>query len=964
MLGPVDVFVDGVARPVSGARRKAVLAVLALAGGDLVPADRLIEMVWGDEPPATALNTLQSHISYLRRLLGGRSGIVARPPGYLLSDELAATDLQVAVDLINRGRQSDNPATAVSHLAAAVALWRGHPLADVSESAGLEAQAQRLRTLQQEAVFALIDARLALGEHDLLIPDLDHLVRQHPFHEGFHGQLMLTLYRVGRQADALATFNRLRRTLDEELGIAPGYAVRQLEAAILRQDPALARAARGSTVAVAPDARTNGRVNGAAGRGRPLSAPRQLPAGVAGFTGRAVQLYELDEALNGAAPHLAPAVCVISGTAGLGKTTLALHWAQRVASQFPDGQLYLNLRGFDPNSPPLRQQETVRALLEALAVRPEQIPSSVDAQVALYRGLLAERRVLVVLDNARDADQVRPLLPGAPPCVAVVTSRDQLAGLVATHGARPVMLDLLSRDEARRMLEHRLGGARVAAEPDAVDEIITRCAGLPLALAVISARAATNPRAALRALAADLGDAAGGLDALAGGDAAADVRTVFACSYRQLSPPAARLFRLLGLTPTPAISTAAAASLAGVGVREVRRIMTELVGAHLVVEQAPGRYTLHDLLRAYAGELVRGHDTEPSRQAATGRLFDHYLHTAHAAARLLNPHRYAITLAAVGPGVTTDGLADHNQALEWLGAERPALLAALHRAAGSGGDRHAWQLAWTLGDVLDRQGRWHDLVEAAHAAFAAAQRLADPAAQALAHRLLVLGLSRLERLAEAHAHGQQALELYRRSGDRQGQAHAHRALTRVLERLGRHAEALDHARCALDLYRASGLRDGQATALNSVGWFLALLGDHRGALSACTEALRLQQELGDHFGQAASWDSLGYANHHLGRHDAAVDCYRRAIDLFRDLGDRYNEADCLAHLAETQDAIGDPDAAQLAWTRALRILDDLGHPDAEQVRLRLTRARLPSGGRARAVGPARHPSGQPAGLTT
>src|SRR5262249_40894759 len=462
---------------------------------------------------------------------------------------------------------------------------------------------------------------------------------------------------------------------------------------------------------------------GAAGEGR--GVPRQLPKAPVAFTGRVRELDRLNEALTAVLDPAEPAdervgvvvISAIAGTAGVGKTALAVHWAHQVADRFPDGQLYVNLRGFDQVGAVMGYAEAGRGFRDALGVPVAGIPVGVDAQAALYRSVLAGRRMLVVLDNARDPGQVRPLLPAAPGCLVLVTSRNQLCGLVAADGARLLTLDLLTRAEARTLLARRLGPDRTAAEPDAVEEIITRCARLPLALAVVAARAATHPRFPLHALTADLRGVHDRLDALDGGDLATDVRAVFSWSYQALGGGAARLFRLLGLHPGPDISTPApvtpppaAASLAARPAPGARALLAELARANLVVEHAPGRHTSHDLLRVYASQLAQTIDSDGERRAATGRMLDHYLHTAYAADRMLYPARDPIMLAPLRPGVTPEQPADHQQALAWFTAEHPALLAAVEYAGATGWDTHTWQLAWTLWTFLHWQGHWHDQV--------------------------------------------------------------------------------------------------------------------------------------------------------------------------------------------------------------------------------------------------------------
>jgi tetratricopeptide (TPR) repeat protein len=666
--------------------------------------------------------------------------------------------------------------------------------------------------------------------------------------------------------------------------------------------------------------------------------PAQLPADVYGFAGRSEHLVRLDTLLAGAARDAPTAVVIsaVSGTAGVGKTALAVHWAHRVADRFPDGQLYVNLRGFDPGGQQMAPAAAIRGFLDALSVPAERIPPSLDAQAALYRSLLAGRRVLVVLDNARDAEQVRPLLPGTPTALVVATSRNQLTSLVAVDGAHPLTLDLLTEAEARELLARRLGPDRVAAEPQAVKQIVGCCAQLPLALAIAAGRA-EQTRFSLATLASELAEASGRLDVLDAGDAAGQVRAVFSWSYTALSSAAARLFRLLGLHSGPDLSAAAAASLAGLPLAEIRRLLAELVRASLLTEHTPGRYGFHDLLRAYAADLTHIHDPDHQRRAALSRMLDHYLHTAHTAALLLDPHRDLITLALTPPGsgVTLEQPADYRQALAWIAADHLVLLAAVGRAAEAGFDTHAWQLAWTLTTFLYRRGHWHDLITSWQTALPAAGRLNHPAAQAHAHRLLASALTRLGRHPDAHTHLQHALHLYTNTGDHTGQAHTHLDLGMLWERQGRPEQALDHAQQALTLHRAAGDRRGQATALNNVGWDHILLGDHQQALTCCQQALTLLQELGHREGQAATLDSIGYAHYHLGHHTQAADCYQHALTLYRDLGDRYNEATILTHLGDTQHAAGDSAAARTAWQLVLDIFSDLDHPDTDTIRSKL-----------------------------
>jgi DNA-binding SARP family transcriptional activator/Tfp pilus assembly protein PilF len=910
ILGPIRVGAAGREVTIAG-RDGILLGMLLLYANQPVTTDRLIDAIWPANPPRNARNQLQGCVSRLRKRLSdaGISGqvIVTELAGYRATADPDDLDLLAFRRLAakaradaGRGRHDE----ARAGFRAALDLWHGPALAGVNSLAvGLEEE-------RAQVTEACLEVELAAGGGSELVAESTDLVRQHPHREGLHRVLMLALYRAGRQADALAAYRHARQLLHDELGIEPGSELQQLHQAILNRDPAL-------------DVRS------------PAAAPtlRQLPSDVAGFTGRAEALKALNELLNHGDPPGPVVISAIAGTAGVGKTALAVHWAHKVADQFPDGQLYVNLRGFDPAGLVLPPAEAVRRFLDALGVPAERVPADLDTQAALYRSLVAGKRMLVVLDNARDAEQVRPLLPGSSTVAVVVTSRNRLTPLLVSEGARPLQLDLLSTQEARELLAARLGGERVAAEPEATEAIIAACARLPLALAIAAARAQQSGFT-LRAVADELADAGQRLDALDAGDPASQIRSVLSWSYDALSPPSATLFRLLGLHPGPDISAAAAASLAGHPPVQTRRLLTELTNAGLIAEHRPGRYTWHDLLRAYAAELA-AEDPEPARSAALTRLLDHYTHTAHAAALLLAPARGTIPLDPPQPRTTAECPTDDQQALAWFTAEHFVLLAAVDHAAATGFDTHCWQLAWTLCDFLDRRGHWHDLATTQHTAVAAAGRLNDPIAQACTHRLLASAYTRLGRFDDANTQLRHVLNLTTQTGDLAGQAQTHHNLSHLWGRRGRHREALDHARQALDLFRAAGHRHGQARALNAIGWEHVLLGDHRQALAYCLQALPLFQDLGDRFGHANTWDSLGYAHHHLGDHTEAITCYQRALKLYRDLGHRYYEADTLTHLGDTQHAAGNLHATQTAWKQALAILDDLDHPDADKVQTKL-----------------------------
>jgi tetratricopeptide (TPR) repeat protein/transcriptional regulator with XRE-family HTH domain len=673
------------------------------------------------------------------------------------------------------------------------------------------------------------------------------------------------------------------------------------------------------------------------------AGPAQLPMDVPSFTGRADDLRTLRALLDGADRPPAVLISAIGGTAGVGKTALAVHWAHQVSDRFPDGQLYVNLRGFDPGGAVTDPAEALHGFLTALQVAAQRIPATLEARAALFRSLVAGRRLLVLLDNARDSDQVRHLLPGAPGCLVLVTSRNHLTGLVAAHAARPLILDLLSAAEAEEFLVSRLGSDRVAAEPRAVDDIIARCARLPLALAVVAAHAATAPRLALDGLARQL-DVHRRLDTLTGDAPTADVRAVFSWSYRALTPPAARLFRLLGLHPGPEVTAAAAASLAALPPARAGALLAELTRTNLLTEPARGRYTFHDLLRAYATELVHRHESDDQRRAATGRVLDHYVQTACAADRMIDPYRDPIPVPDPGRGVTPHPLADAGQAMTWFTTERPGLVAAVRLAADAGFDASAWRLAWAVMIFFQRRFHVEDWVSTQRIAVAAAERLADRRAAAEAHRGLGRAYVRSGGTDAAERHLRRAWALFGQLDLPADQAHTSLCLGVMFARQ-RHQlpEAISHTAQALDLARAAGHGRWQAAALNDLGWYHVQQGDPRLAVTYCRQAIDvLRRGVGDPVTGADTWHTLGYARQLLGQHARAEECYRRALRLYRRIGDRYHEAGCHTYLGDNHLAVGDTAAARRAWQAALVILEDLHHPDAEPVRAKLTTA-PPSG---------------------
>lgn len=912
---------------------------MLLHRGRTVDIDALVDGVWGDAPPAGAVPVVRTYVSRLRKLLESTRTpgdsfrvVVSAGRGYALRTDTVVSDLDEFEDAVAEARTENDAgrlAECARLLRSALAAWQGTPLAGVP---GPYARAARDRLTEQRlsALEFRLRVELDLGRHEAVVSELLALRDARPLREGVSELLLIALARCGRKAEALEAYARTRRTLVRELGVEPGPSLRAVHAYLLADDPGLAPPAREPAALAHPPVPES---DPAGTDGTPHQVrPSQLPADSPLFTGRQSELARMDALLADGEGPAAPVVAVIDGMAGAGKTTFAVHWAHRIAHRFPDGSLYVNLRGYDQDSSVMDPSSALKSCLTALGVAPKALPEGLDAQAALYRSVLAGRRVLIVLDNARETGQVRPLLPGSPGCLVVITSRSRLSGLVAGQGAHPLTLGLPTADEAHAMLVRRVGHARVAAEPEAAVDIIDRCARLPLALAIVASRAARHPGFRLADIAAELRADHGSLDAFTGGDAQTDARAVFSWSYHALAPQTAALFRRLALHPGPDITSPSAAALLGVDIRRARALLVELTGTSLIAERAPGRFVFHDLLRAYATELADAEGAEDTRRAALRRLYDHYLHTAHHASRTLGPFRETIALPPPLPGSAPLTFPGKRQATTWLRAERHVLRAVIETAATGGFPDHAWRTAFSLELYLDRLGYWHDLMEINRTSLVCAVSLGDRNGQAHAHRALGFSHTRFGQRDEAHAHLERALLLFGETGDDLGAARARRQIAFLANDEGDHVAALLHYREAHTLYLRQGHRSGEAGVLNEVGWTYILLGEPERALEHCEKAVTLHQEIGDPNGEAAAQDSVGYAYHHLGRHEEALGPYQRALDLYREIGDRYLEADTLRHLGDAHRAAGRPEPAHEAWSAALALLEEAGHPDAKALR--------------------------------
>jgi tetratricopeptide (TPR) repeat protein len=860
-------------------------------------------------------------VARLRAALAGAGdqdvALARRPGGYLLEADPEWVDLYRFRRLAAEAAAAGDDQHAAALLRSALGLWRGPALAGL-DSPWLRGMRDTLDLQRVAAVLDLGDIALRQGEHTALISELAGEAVTYPADERLIGQLMLGLYRAGRQADALRRFEQTRRHLADELGADPGPQLQALHQRILRSDPALTMAGPGRN-----------------GTG---PAPRELPADITVFTGRAVELAELDRLLtpagSGAAAGAGAAsvlISAVSGTAGVGKTALAVHWAHQVAEYFPDGQLYVNLRGYDPNQP-VTASDALAGFLSALGMPGQDIPAGQDERAARYRSLLAGRRVLVLADNASEVAQVRPLLPGSPGCAAVVTSRDSLAGLVARDGARRLELDLLPQEDAVSLLLGLIG-ARADADPEAVLVLATECARLPLALRVAAELAVSRPDVPLAGLAGELASQRSRLDLLdASGDSRTGVRAVFSWSYQHLGSAAARTFRLLGLHPGPGFEVYAAAALTGTGLAQARTLLDLLARAHLIQPAGRGRYGMHDLLRTYARELADTRDSESDRRAALTRLFDYYLHTAAAAMHTLYPAERRRRPQVIPPGGPSPSVGGAAAARNWLDAERGALAAAAAHAADQGWPGHATRLDATLWRYLDT-GVYPEAAGIHGHALRAAEQTGDLSAQGVALTNLGVAHWRHGRGRQAAGLYQQALGLFSRAGDRSGEARVLGNLGNLNLELGHLQQATDCLEQGLALYRETGDQAGQALLMNSLSVVHDMQGRFQQGADLLQQVLALCREIGDLEGVAWALDGLGSDAVRDGRDSQATGYLQQALALFREVGEPVGEADTLTQLGTLAARQGRHSQAIGHLDEAVALLRRAGERNAEAMAL-------------------------------
>jgi DNA-binding SARP family transcriptional activator/Tfp pilus assembly protein PilF len=954
LLGPLQVLRDGVALPILPAKQRVLLAALLLKPNSLVSLNELAQAIWGAEQPASGRETLRNYVKELRKTLSD-TRIRTVPGGYLI--EVAAIELDVSSyeALRDRALQAAGQGAwdqAAESWRAAESLWRGEPLADVWSELLMMREVPRLAELHLQALESRTEADLQLGRHADVIGDLRQLAAMHPLRERLRALLMLALYRDGRQADALAVYREARELLVEELGTEPGPALQHLQQQILAADPALD----------APPARhAAARVDDVADDQSGRLPPRQLPAAITDFTGRTAELDALTQQLS-ADGSRTMVISALAGMAGVGKTAVAVHWAHELAERFGDGQLYVNLRGYDPDAP-VAATDALAGFLRALGVPGQDIPDEIEDRARLYRSRLAGRRMLVLLDNARDGEQVRPLLPGDPGCVAVVTSRDALAGLVAVDGARRLDLDVLALADAVDLLRSLIG-PRADDEPKAVMELGRLCGRLPLALRIAAELAAARPSAALSELVAEL--AASRLDLLDAGEVRADLRAVFSWSVRQLPDDVAEAFALASLHPGADLDEHAAAALTGAIVSQARRVLGRLHRASLIQATDPGRYGMHDLLRAYAREQAAVRLTGCQNDQALTRLFDYYLAAAAAAMGLLFPaeaNRRPCTAATTGL-VQEIGVADQAGARAWLDRERANLVAVVVHCAGRGWPRHATGLADTLFRYLINAGHLPEAHTIYSHALAAARQSGDLAAEADALNGLG-GIAMMKgHFGDARALYQDALERYR-CGDRTGEAkvlhnlgiieyqmHNHRAAAGYYRRaaaaymeagdrleearalcylsgaeaeLGSHDQAAEHLRRALPVLREADDKEREAVALSVMGEISLRCGELIQAAAFYEQALAILRRTDDPDGVAVELSNLGAVSLRQGDYQQAGRYLQQALALFRRIGNQHGEVRALRRLAAALHGVGQPAAARAELETALWLAAETGN---------------------------------------
>jgi DNA-binding SARP family transcriptional activator/tetratricopeptide (TPR) repeat protein len=916
VLGPLEAWVDQKRQQLGGPRQERVLAVLLLEANRVVPLYRLVDAAWAEEPPTTAPHQVRKMVADLRRRLPAPgTTIVTDGPGYRMVVTDEQLDLRMFELRLARAREAEAAglvSNAVTQLQVALDLWRGPALAGL-DGPVIRPAADTLDERRMGALEHLMDLRLSLGESRDLVGDLRGLLAEHPLREGLRGQLMLALYRAGRQADALSVYEDGRRLLADELGIDPGPELIRRHEEILRADPELDLPRPGpehpalSVGVGTPAVSTPG-----------TPPPSTLPYDLSDFTGRADELDALVGVVEKGSDRT-PTVITVDGMAGVGKTTLAVHAAHQLAERFPDGQLFVDLHGFTPGRTPVDPAEALSTLLAALGVPGDQVPIDVVARSAAWRVQAAGRRLLVLLDNAANTAQVRPLLPGAGGCLVLVTSRTRL-GL---DGAVPLSVVLPTEHDALDLVGRLLGQDRLAGEPAEVAELIEACGRLPLAMRIAATRLNNRPQWTVSYLVARLRREERRL-----GELALDDRSVEAAvglSYRGLNEEQQRMFRLLGLHPGTDFDPYAAAAMAGIDRESAEFLLEDLLDTRLLIQRQLGRYTFHDLLRSYAQGAVRADPDTEETAAAVRRMADYYLAAADAAADLIQPGRFRMELPTAPPR-ELPVFTDRAQAMAWFDAERLTLLAVARYAATNGLDQHASHFPRAIAMYLLLRGQIQDEMALLEAGVTAAHRLGDRGSEMRTLFIVVIALWHVGRFRDAQERANQGLTIATEISDRRGEAVCLSRIGLLYTELGQYVESLEFNGRALEIHRETNDRQEQRTTLNSISFALAALGRYQEALEAASQAVSIERELGGASYGAAGLVNQAIAQYGMGDLDGALATLEEAGGLARQVGSVGIEAEVAAHVAEVYRRLGRYEDAYRSGRRALDIVWAIQRP--------------------------------------
>ncbi|SDK47884.1 DNA-binding transcriptional activator of the SARP family [Actinopolyspora mzabensis] len=938
LLGPLEVRYGGQLQPLGNSAMRSALACLLLEPNQVVSMDSLIDTLWGEQPPRTARTIVHGYVSRIRKLFTPEEGtadpenpaLVTRAPGYLLQVDSDRIDAHRARALVNQAGNLE-PGERSRVLSRALWLWRGPVLSDISSERLHRMVAPNLDELRMVALEERIGADLELGEHHGILVELSELVEKHPLRERLTGQLMLAYYRSGQRARAQSCYHTLRELLADELGIDPGPELRSLYERLLRDDETLTAPNRAVAASATPACDVT-----------PVR-PAELPPPVAGFVGRTTESAALDRMLSEQDSESASVLAAITGIAGIGKSALAVTWAHRVAHRFPDGQLYASLRGFDHERSPLPPGEVLTGFLKSLGIADDAIPIDLNERVALYRSQLARRRVLILLDDARDAEQVSPLLPSSDGSFVLVTSRKRLDGLVVRSGARALPLETLPTTAAVELLDRAGVPGRSRSEPQAARKLAALCGGLPLALRIAAARLAANPGRAVGDLVGELTDEQNRLTGLDIDDTDISVRRAFDISYRNLHPSQAWTFRLLGLVPGHTFTAHAVAALCGTEPETARRRLRALTLAHLISEPRPDRFAMHDLLRVYARELVfaAADETGEESETALRGLLEHYLTAADHARRFLRPPRDELDFSATEwevPEIT--GRAD---ALEWFDAEWPNLVAAIETAADRRWHRMAWWLVRLQFNYLMVRCPWEDWVTIYTSGLESARRIGDETGTVLMLAGLGVVHSRSGSPEVALSYYAESQRLATKLSDCGELAMTQVNMASALFRLGRYPEARQHCEDALRTYRSLGDRYREAGALNNLAQVEQVIGNRAEALTYLHEAEKRYREADDLEILAMVLNNCGEVSVELDRIDSARRYYGEALEVAQRCGSTMRQAAAYLGLGDVASLREDHQVARRRWETALSIFEAGGSPRAAEPRERLRLGATPTG---------------------